>query len=68
MFTKKLALSTEGERLLGAVFVGDTTQFEALVAASTQAGPLSSTPEELLFASESQSAAITKSKASYRSS
>ena len=46
---KKMALSSDGKRLLGAVLVGDATQYAALLHASKSDAPLPSAPEELLL-------------------
>ncbi|HEX7669205.1 MAG TPA: nitrite reductase large subunit NirB, partial [Polyangiaceae bacterium] len=46
---KKMALSGDGKRLLGAVLVGDATQYAALLHASKSDAPLPSAPEELLL-------------------
>jgi nitrite reductase (NADH) large subunit len=46
---KKMALSSDGKKLLGAVLVGDASQYSALLHASKSNAPLPSAPEELLL-------------------
>jgi nitrite reductase (NADH) large subunit len=46
---KKLVLSNDGKRLLGAILVGDTTQLSFLRDILVDRAPLPSTPEELLL-------------------
>jgi len=50
---KKMALSSDGRKLLGAVLVGDAAQYGALLAASKSDAPLPASPEELLLGARS---------------
>jgi nitrite reductase (NADH) large subunit len=57
---KKMVLSGDGTRLLGAVLVGDAAPYATLLHATKTAGPLPSAPEELLIGARSGAAAGTE--------
>ena len=50
---KKLIVGDDGKRLLGAILVGDATEYSSLLPLAKTGAPLPVSPDELLFGSRS---------------